>query len=187
MRIVIMHETVTSHDAIGNDIELMYEILRKRHDCRVFALNPFNKNVVYIDKAEMERIIDDPELVVIYHHSVNWEYGFKLLKRAKGRIIIRYHNITPPLFFEQYNDWHYEQCTRGRALTERMQAALPGAYWLCDSEYNAGDLNAVKPEHIGVCPPFNKLESWSRTRPDEAVLSGLLDSDADFGAMALRP
>ncbi|MBQ8509591.1 MAG: glycosyltransferase [Clostridia bacterium] len=176
MRVIIMHETVTNHDAIGNDIELMYGILRERCDCKVFALNQFNRNVAYIDKDEMERIVDDPKLVVIYHHSVNWEYGFKLLRQIRGKIIIRYHNITPPFFFQAYNDWHYSQCAKGRDLTETMQRALPGAYWLCDSEYNASDLTETSPGRIGICPPFNKIEEWSRTRPDESVLKQLLES-----------
>lgn len=176
MKILIMHETVTSHDAIGNDIELMYKALCQQHDCRVFAINQFNKNVAYIDKDELEKTIGDPRLVVIYHHSVNWEYGFEQLTKVRGKLIIRYHNITPPSFFKEYNDWHYSQCQKGRRLTDTMQSALPKAYWLCDSIFNTQDLGMTSQSRIGVCPPFNKIEEWGAKTPDEGILRDLLES-----------
>ena len=39
MDIVIMHQTVTKHDAIGNDIEAMYLLLKQKHNCFVYAEN----------------------------------------------------------------------------------------------------------------------------------------------------
>ena len=50
MKVVIMHQTVTNHDAIGNDIEAMCSILSGICDCFVFAENRLNDTVAYVDE-----------------------------------------------------------------------------------------------------------------------------------------
>lgn len=172
---VIMHQTVTTHDAIGNDIELMSSTIKKKHMCYVYADNKFNDNVEYIDENRLDSLLSDDSTVVIYHHSVYWEYGYEKVKKAKGIVIVKYHNITPESFFEPYNEFAYEQCRMGRLQTELMQRELPNAFWLCDSEYNTKDIS-VDSNQIGVCPPFNKIEQWCESVPDETVLRELIDS-----------
>ena len=97
MRVIIMHETVTNHDAIGNDIELMYGILRERCDCKVFALNQFNRNVAYIDKDEMERIVDDPKQIAA---KIDYWYAHREEARRMGK------NGRKTLD-EKHMDWDY--------------------------------------------------------------------------------
>lgn len=173
---VIMHETVTSHDAIGNDIELMFKILNEKHHCVVYANNRLNKEVDYIEEQELNGLLQNSSAIVIYHHSVRWDKGYEKIRGAKAKIIIRYHNITPEEFFEPYNQFAYEQCKLGRKQTVLMQKELSDAYWLCDSRYNAQDLKYIDSGRIGICPPFNKIESWSKNIPDEAILKSLVES-----------
>lgn len=178
MDFLIMHETVTSHDAIGNDIELMWKILNEGdYSCQVFAINRFNKKVTYIEEAELEKKLKDTNTVIIYHHSVYWKRGEELLGKAKGRIIFRYHNITPEKFFQPYNDFAYHQCKYGREQTVSFQRKFPDAFWLSDSLYNAKDLEYVGKNRQGICPPFNKIEEWSGKLPDENILRELIETD----------
>lgn len=174
MKIILMHQTVTKHDAIGNDIEIMYNILSEKYDCKIFAQNKFNDKLEYVSESELEKILNDKECLIIYHHSVNWELGEELLKKCKGKLIIRYHNITPPEFFKTYNEFHFEQCDKGRRQTIRLAEQLSQAIWLVDSYYNAEDIKNVDSERIAICPPFNKIESWAAGVPDEEVLKTLL-------------
>lgn len=174
-KILIMHETVAKHDAIGNDIEIMYQILKQHYECVVYAVNQFNKNVEYVSEDELEKYLEDEEAIIIFHHSVNWEKGVDYLYKAKGKKIIRYHNITPPEFFEPYNEWHYSQCLKGRQLTVEIAEKLKNAIWMCDSEYNAKDIEEyVDAERICVCPPFNKLDEWENIQPHEQTLQSLI-------------
>lgn len=143
MKIVIMHQTVTNHDAIGNDIEMMYEILNKSFECSVYAENRFNKNVTYISENELDEVAKDRTSLIIYHHSVFWENGERLLKRSKCHIIFRYHNITPQEFFEPYNEFHFHQCKKGREQTLRFTEEFKQAFWLLDSNYNGEDIKNV--------------------------------------------
>ncbi len=177
MDVIIMHQTVTGHDAIGNDIEGMYSLLSKICSCYVYAENCLNKAVEYIDQDKLLSLIIQEDCLVIYHHSVYWQEGQEILKYVMGSIIIRYHNITPPEFFEPYNPFHHSQCQKGRAQTEELVREFSNAFWLADSEYNTLDIRDVPRERIAVCPPFHKIEEWSKKLPDETLLRTLMESE----------
>ncbi len=177
MNILIMHETVTTHDAVGNDIEAMFNILSKDHEVYVFANTKGNKKLNYVKDDDLHSVITDPNTVIIYHHSVYWEKGYEVLKRAKCNIIFRYHNITPPSFFNAYSPILKEMCEKGRLQTDTLMREFPDSYWISDSEFNARDLYLLPKDHIKILPPFNKLEEWGRTEPDQTVLSELEGSD----------
>lgn len=175
MKIIIMHQTVAKHDAIGNDIELMYQLIRDKYECKVYAQNQFNNNVEYISYEDINNELNDLSNIIIYHHSVYWEKGEEILDRFKGKVIIRYHNITPAEFFEPFNEFHFSQCSLGRNQTLRIAEKYTKAFWMVDSLYNAEDIKAiVERERIGVCPPFNKIEQWAEGNPDETILKELL-------------
>ena len=48
MRIVIAHQTVAVHDAVGNDIEQMYLLLKPKYECYVYAQNGVSRKVKII-------------------------------------------------------------------------------------------------------------------------------------------
>lgn len=177
MNILIMHQTVASHDAIGNDIELMYKILIKKHTCYIYADNQFNSEVTYASEEQVKNILDDKKSLILYHHSVFWEKGEKLLRLAKGLVVFRYHNITPPEFFEPYNEFAFQQCAKGREQTVTFMRDFTHAYWMSDSDFNTKDLINVPIEHISVCAPFHKIAEWTKIVPDEKVLKLLLENN----------
>lgn len=177
MKIVLMHQTVTNHDAIGNDIEIMYKILKERYECYVYAQNCFNSHVEYVSEEELKELLREKENLILYHHSVFWEIGEAFLREAEARIVFRYHNITPEAFFENYNEHHFSQCKLGRLQTTRFAKEFKNALWLCDSLYNAEDVKEyVEKERIAICPPFNKIEEWGNKVPDEQILKELLQN-----------
>lgn len=176
MEILIMHQTVASHDAIGNDIEAMYGILSEKFSCLVYAEYKLNQNVRYADNAQMKRIIARKDSLIVYHHSIFWEYGQQILKKAKGKIVFRYHNITPASFFQTYHPFYATQCQKGRRQTEYFISTYPDAYWMPDSAYNARDLSKVSRDKIGICAPFHKIGWHMGNRPDERILKELLEN-----------
>lgn len=178
MKVIIMHQTVTNHDAIGNDIAAMYAVLQEKYECIVFAENRLNSGLSYIDEDNVKDLLGDQNNLVFYHHSVFWEKGEALLKNTRAKIIFRYHNITPPHFFEPYNEFHTAQCSKGREQTNRLVEQFPEALWLCDSEYNSNDIAGVEKERIQICPPFHKIENWASGLPDERIMKELLYSRA---------
>lgn len=178
MKVLILHQTVARHDAIGNDIEKMQEILTEEgKECYVYANNCLNPNIQYIDKANVKSLINDQENFLIYHHSVYWEEGEEILDMAVCKFTIRYHNITPGKFFQPYNRFHYRQCSLGREQTKRFQKKYPDCSWLCASEYNGEELSDVSKERIYICPPLHKIDEWKECIPDFKILNTLIDSE----------
>lgn len=176
-KFLIMHQTITTHDAIGNDIENMYNIINKKFECRAYASNKFNKNIKYLENDEINSWINDKNTVIIYHHSVYWEEGEKIIKQFPGTVIIRYHNITPPTFFAKYNMFHTSQCKKGREQTISLAKNLKNAYWLSDSLFNTIDIqDDVSNDRIEILPPFNNIEKWAASEVNEKILSELVFS-----------
>lgn len=176
MKVVILHQTITNHDAIGNDIKQMYNILRQKHECYVYCENLFNQNLNLISKKELFKTIDVEENLIIYHHSVHWEEGEEILEKCKAKMIIRYHNITPESFFEEYNKFYFQKCYLGREQTRRIGENYKDALWMVDSKYNALDIDFYEQEKVVVVPPFNNIEEWNTVKPHEEILKSLIES-----------
>ncbi len=177
MKILLMHQTVAKHDGVGTDITSICQTLEDVGDCVVYADYCFDDALTYVNEDSAVQILADPGNLVIYHHSVFWEKGERLLRGAKARIVVRYHNITPREFFAPYDDFAESQCRLGREQTQRLIQELKDAFWLCDSHYNSRDITGVPRERMAVCPPFHKTESWAAGEPDEGVMKTLLFSE----------
>ncbi len=174
MRIVIMHGSIVLHDAIGNDIEEMYFFFSdKGIDTCCYAINAYNTNLSYISEDVLKEYIDDSENVLIYHHSIYWEFGEEILDLCKCRIIFAYHNITPGSFFYGYSKAAQENCEKGREQTRRFVNKYKKAYWLADSEYNALDLQGAD---YCIRPVFHHADNWVSIEPDGRILEGLVCS-----------
>ncbi|MGE5473039.1 MAG: glycosyltransferase [Ignavibacteriales bacterium] len=174
MKVVILHQTITNHDAIGNDIEHMYDILNKKHECFVYCNYLFNDKLINIDNEKLSKIISDENNLIIYHHSVFWEEGEKILENARAKIIFKYHNITPACFFKEYNEHAFQQCSHGREQTVRFAENFKKALWMGDSKYNLQEINCSN--NKVVVPPFNNIERWDSVKPDEAILKSLIEN-----------
>lgn len=170
-RALLIHGTITTHDAIGNDIAAMYELLSSKYECKCFAINAWNRELEYVDEAGARDIIMDEDALVIFHHSVNWQLIEDMLEGYKCKLVIKYHNITPPEFFAAYKESDYLTCKHGREQTKRLLEKFPQAFWLADSHYNALDLEGG---NVSLCPPFNKVDEWDSCLPEENLLKSLL-------------
>ena len=173
---IIMHESVDSHDAIGTDIGAMYNIIKRKYNCEIYAEKQFNKSFNYIDEMQLIEYLACPDNVVIYHHSQYWKRGYEFLKNAKAKIIFRYHNITPPDFYKNYYEDAYHSCQQGLDQTIQFVKEFPNAYWLSDSKYNLREIELQYSGNFFVCPPFNTIYQWDNTTPNEVLLKGLTES-----------
>jgi glycosyltransferase involved in cell wall biosynthesis len=173
MNVLLMSPTVLKHDAVGNDIEAMYRIITTVSPCKVFAEGRINKHVEYIDDQLLDAWLNDIETVIIYHHSIYWQQGEELLKRAKGKIMFKYHNITPSVYFRDFFQYYTDLCELGRNQTERLQLLFPEALWMADSMYNAQDLVYTHPSKIEICPPFHRIETIDQRQMDVKVFDDI--------------
>lgn len=176
MKSVLLHESITKHDAIGNDITHMYQILGRKHEVFVYCSYLLNNKTKRIDREALLGLSSDENNLLIYHHSNYWEEGEEILNRASAKVIIKYHCITPPSFFKVYSDDYYLACKNGRKQTLRLYEKHNDALWMGDSYHNLVDARICGYPNTVVVPPFNNLEQWKDVIPDEAILKSLMES-----------
>ena len=178
-RIHIVTPAVVPNDAIGTDVLEMAAALRAAgYDADVFAggIDPSLRQLVKPLSAREQEHWRSPDDILIYHHSMGWPEGEELLNVTRNSIVVRYHNITPPGYFERYSEPHFEACRLGLESTRRV-ALLPGALFWGDSSYNCQGLIGcgAPPERCRVLPPLHCTEQLAAQPFDWGVLQAYRD------------
>ncbi len=114
--------------------------------------------------ASLERgeLAPDPERLLLVHLSM----GNESLDEVRGwpdRMVVRYHNISPPEFFEAHNEYARHYAEMGREQLRAFAAVAPLA--IGDSEYNRRELEQAGFAHTAVVPILIDW-SWTETRAD---------------------
>ncbi len=181
--VVIAHQTVIDGDAIGIDIKGMYTSLKKRgYDVSIFADFYMGDFILFKkDREKSLKAINEKNCILIYHHSIFWEGGREFLQKCKGKIIFKYHNITPPEFFKKYSSIHYEKCAKGIEQTKEFISSVHSEIWCVDSEYNSYELTnlGLDNKKISVIPPFNQIELLDRVEPDFNIIRDLIKNNCN--------
>jgi glycosyltransferase involved in cell wall biosynthesis len=191
-RVLIVLPTFEPYDAIGNDALGMYQCFREAgYEASVFAQRiheGYQSFARRVDR-EPESTWSCPEDILIYHHGIEWQFGEFLLFRAKSKIVIKYHNVTPPHFFKPYAADYFEGCKRGMEQTRRL-ARHPTAWFWGDSSYNISQLAAfgAPPGRSRVVPPCHRIQDLAAVPLDNSVLGKWRGSTVNLLFVgALRP
>jgi glycosyltransferase involved in cell wall biosynthesis len=178
--IAISHQTIVDGDAIGNDILGMYSILRNHgYDVGLIAENlTEDLKDFQLSSRQLDIFLENKDSILIYHHSVYWKYGEEILDKFKGKACFKFHNITPPHFFERYSSFYYEICLQGVKQTERLLKKFGYSFWWGDSDFNSHQLQAygLKPELSITVPPFTHLEKLEVVDPNFSLIDSLISN-----------
>ena len=172
---------VTSHlqggDAVSNDVVGMASALARRgFDARVYSESSELTDTEVFKVSSIHEFLKDPADLVVYHYSIGWEPGLELLRTAKCRTAIKYHNVTPPESFAGVSPWHEERCRTG--LEELKEVVRVGCdLYLADSGYNRDDLVAegVPYDYCLVVPPFHHIDELQFVEADTETLDKYRD------------
>jgi len=176
--VVLCHGSIVPYDAIGNDIAQTVALLQRQGvACYVYGECVTIPGLPRLEPSGLEALIASPKNVIIYHHSIGWPAGEGILRRAAARIVIVYHNVTPPHFFELEDLELTAACGAGRAQTERLKARFRDALWITDSAFNLRDAGLDKLPRSAVVPPFHLVERWRDVRPTEDIVQRLVESE----------
>lgn len=180
--IAILSPRIIDGDAVSNDVIGMHQSLIKYgYEVQIFAADwtvskPLIKHVNAI-KPFLSKSSD----IFIYHYSVGWDIGLSLLQELKCRKIIKYHNVTPPEFYEGINAEYFSVCKIGREQLKSIVDARCDLY-LSDSEYNAQELYSK-----GVCrttglvlPPFHHIERLQQIESDFTIIDKYQDGKTNI-------
>ncbi len=176
-RIALLVPCFMEADAVSNDVLGMYRALDARgHDVCVFATHTNHSEVPVRPLAAARGLLQDPSALAVYHLSTGWLEGAEAMAHARCRRVLKYHNVTPPEFFEGIDQEYVLACRQGR----QQLAGIARAGWhlyLADSEYNLGELLTLgtPPEAGSVVPPFHRIQELLDREPDRAVTTACRD------------
>jgi glycosyltransferase involved in cell wall biosynthesis len=183
LRIAVVVPVLGERDAVATDARGMVAALsRQGHDVALFASGPVGGDARPL--SELATISRDPAAVLIYHFGFGWPPGVDILRAARCRRIVRYHNVTPPQFFSRWSDEYERACRAGREEI-RLIAELGCDLVLGDSRFNVDDFLAagVPAGRTAVLPPFNRLDALLDTPADLALLERWRDGAANWLAV----
>ena len=160
-------------DAIGHEVLGVQRVLRRAGlDSDIFV-HTFDPRVEHLVRDYRDLLAcSSPDNVLIHHFSIQ-SRASRLAYALPERMILVYHNVTPPEFFVGVHRQLVEQCYLGRrelgAWRSRVQLAVG------DSEFNRQELEAAGFAPTGVLPvvpDFSHLD----VVPDR-MLAGDFDDD----------
>ena len=168
MKIVQVLTSFAFGDAIGNDVCALDTALKSMgYQTEIYA--------EYIDKRIkkehvflINRLIKlEKEDIIIYHLSTGTELNYKVAQ-SKARLLIYYHNITPPEFFHEYNLRTEESCRQGLEAAEYL--AKKAEYCWSVSEFNKKDLLTMgyqqKIDILPILIPFD----YYKKQPNREII-----------------
>lgn len=173
MKIIQLAPGISFGDAVGNDMLAMKHILDEMGIENEIYADSIDERLP-VGKAKLAEQLPNlsKEDAVIYHMAsgsrLNYVFGNLKCKR-----VMVYHNITPPAFFEHYDEYAYEQCCKG--YEELQWLADKTDYCLAVSEYNKQDLIRMGFTcPIDVLPIVIPFEDYDK-EPAENILTEYRD------------
>ena len=171
-RIAILSPSVTTGDAVSNDVLGMYMALTNRGiEARIFAEGGSLPGVRVWPASKIKSFLKKPADILIYHYARGWASGLDLIRSLGCRTVIKYHNVTPPEFFLRYNADLARLCADGREQLVPLARAGCDLY-LSASAYNLRELltEGVAPSRSFVVPPFHHIDRLHEIEPDLTTL-----------------
>ena len=172
MRVIQITSSLSYGDGVSNDCIAIKRVLQEAgYETELYA-EVISHKVPEGTARLIQELNTAAEDIIIYHLSIGTDWNFKLAS-LPGKKVIRYHNITPPMFFDGYNQRAKEDCLFGlfgvHYLADKMD------YGIVDSSYNRQDLwNMGYCCDISVVPVVVPFEDYNQ-EPDAKTLSQYSD------------
>ncbi len=160
-------------DAIGHEVLGIRRVLREAGYVSEIFVETADSRLEHLtrdyrDLASFSR----PDNILIHHFSIG-SRASRIAYALPDRMVLVYHNITPPEYFVDVHPLLVRQCYRGRrelsAYAERCDLALG------DSEFNRKELEAMgfpRTAVLPVVPGFSHLD----VAPDRRVAAEFDDA-----------
>ena len=139
MRIVQILPTLGYGDAIGNEVLAIDAFLKQKNIPTMIYAKNIDRRITpgVVKPAGMYR--DDEDTLILYHFSTGDDLNLAL-RGYKAKVILRYHNITPPEFWRPYSAKRMIQARQG--LQELQEIKDVPVMCLTDSDFNQSDLKS---------------------------------------------
>lgn len=176
-RIAILSPSLSTGDAVTNDVLGMYDALKQRgHDVRLFCETHALDNGRVYSSSRVAQFVSGGDDILIYHFARGWQPGIDLLAQLKCRKVIKYHNVTPAHFFRDFSSTDEQLCVTGREQLRDLVASDSDLF-LSASAFNMSELIALGApvEKSLVSPPFHRIDRLSSMSADKSVVAKYSD------------
>lgn len=171
-RAAILLASLSTADATSHDATGIAAALRDRGwDARVFTSSR-DAGATAATLSEAARLLDDDDVLWMYHSGGRWDDGMALLEHVRGPIVVRDHNVTPARFFEGVSDEFVDAAIQGERQRARLARDPRVVRFLAASPRNASDLEELgaSPTRLHVVPPFHCIDDLVHREPDATAL-----------------
>ena len=170
-RIALLTPRLDEGDAVSNDMLGMQDVLRARgHEAVLFAGEWQTAREAFAVK-KLASFLKKKTDILLYHYSIAWDVALELFGRLDCVKIIKYHNVTPPEFFDPYHAGIANSCRVGRQFLKKF-VELGCDLHLGDSAFNVADLQeaGASEERCRVVPPLHRIERLLGLEADLSVI-----------------
>lgn len=171
MRIIQMLDALDFGDGVSNDVVHLKELLTEMGiENRIYS-KWWDKRVAGYT-TDIEQYRPQQGDWILYHFSGKSHILKQVVEYSCPRIV-RYHNVTPPVFFRGDDPIKYAACKEGiQQIRENIQKCK---YFWADSAFNARDLvgYGADPKTVDVLPIVFDFQRLKDMRSNEQLLRQL--------------
>lgn len=170
-RIISMLAVLSKGDAVSNDALAIHKLIKRAGYEAVLCAErayytPDGEKIIPADDLGFIREND----IVLYHLSTGTGLNYRL-GQIRCKKIIRYHNVTPPEFFQNCSTLKIASAMDG--LYGAKYLADKADFCICVSDYNRQDLYRMNYRcPMCVVPILIAFEDY-RTVPNQEILAGM--------------
>ena len=174
MNAVLLTPALIQGDAVSNDVMGMAEVLSGMGYRVSLSVRWVTGDFPIVPINRIRPLLSRPDDLLVYHHSIGFAEGVEFLESLPCRKIVKYHNITPPEFFQTLSRDIVRSCIEGREQLARI-VRMDDVGLCADSQYNADEILAIDPDRqVDVIAPFHQVEDLLSAIPDQTS-TGVLD------------
>ena len=172
-RVIQIVSAVKYGDAVGNDVIAIQSALKEAgYTTGIFAefvSDKIETGVVFPFDMLPQLREDD---IIIYHFAA--EDHFKdFIKNVPCKVVLRYHNVTPPEFFEGYDEGARQNTALGLEEIKELADAID--YGLVVSEFNRDDLVSYGYKcPMDIAPILIRFDDYKQV-PNQEVVNNYSD------------
>mgnify|MGYP004555444849 CR=1 FL=1 len=168
MKIYQILPVLSYGDAIGNDALALYKVIEVAgYETHIYAevVDSRISSDICSEIKEFGNV--EKEDIVFYHLSTGSELNYQIAN-LECKVVVIYHNITPPSVFGGYNREAYRNCRRGYAGATFLKDKV--VYALADSEFNKEKLVKMGYQcEIDVLPILIPFDDYKR-KPSNKII-----------------
>lgn len=169
--------TLTPGDAVGNTTLKTRDTLRKLgFESEIFRWECAPSLEVETLPAKEYLKYSSPESTVIFHYSIGSELN-RMVWGLPDKLILCYHNITPPEFFQDIHNHVLGQLYHGRKQLKEFASRCVLA--LGDSLYNENELKEMGFKNTALLPLALDFSDFDQ-EPDPYILDAFSDHKKNF-------